>query len=126
MDTGCHIVQGYLVIAVPVSIISPKAGIILGIISGLAAAVPDVAGEIYAHYLEKDGYKYRMYGLLHERGNLFSRMMSYIPGYYLHIMQDRFLHKPGKRWWIWKERMWYEIIAWVLNIILIWIYLKII
>ena len=125
MDTGCHVAQGYLVLAVPISIISPEAGIILGIISGLAASVPDVAGEIYAHFIERDGFKYRMYGILHNKANLLSRFMNIIPGYWLHIMQDRFLHEPGKRWWCIRERGWYEILSWIANLILIWINLKI-
>lgn len=121
MDVINHTTQGFLVTAIPATLITgePTTGIILGSLYGVIAAMPDIIGEWYAHFKEKDGYKYFMYNRFHDLKlmNIGTRII--LISWYLHILQDSFLHTNGKRWWILKERGWYEILTWIINIILI-------
>ena len=32
----------------------------------------------------------------------------------LHVVPDKFLHDPGKEWWVWPHTMWAEILSWIL------------
>jgi hypothetical protein len=47
--------------------------------------------------------------------------MRFIPGWGLHILLDNHTHKIGERWWIWNERMYWEVIGWV--VFIGWLYI---
>jgi len=45
------------------------------------------------------------------------------PLYYLHVWQDKYMHQPGQRWWVWNERLWVEVVTDILWLsILIFLY----
>jgi hypothetical protein len=48
--------------------------------------------------------------------------MQYIPMYGLHLFLDSLMHGQGHRWWRWGERMWLEILLWVVNaLVILWL-----
>lgn len=112
MDAINHMTQGFLISYIPTGSIP------IGITGAIVAAVPDIGGEIAAHIF-KDGYKF--YDSAHfGKINRYARIL---PPWFLHTIQDKYLHKVGSRWWVLKEAGWYEILTWIINlltIVLIW------
>lgn len=128
MDTLNHTAQGFLIAAMPVTLItgSTSAGFIVGGFYGIVGALPDLIGEYYAHFKEKDGYKYQAYGIIHtcKKMKVWAKIVLFT--WYLHILEDSFLHGEKKRWWCINERGRYEIFSWIINLIGIFFYLKLI
>lgn len=114
MDILSHITQGFLIGYVPTGSIA------VGVVTGVMAGVPDIGGEIMAR-LGKDGYKW--YDSTH-KGRI-NKFMRWFPPWGLHTWLDSFSHGAGKRWWVWKERLWLELLIWIINIYLIILILKI-
>ena len=119
MDVISHTTQGYLIGYLTTG--EP----IIGAVSGLIGALPDIIGEYYGRIR---GDYYRMYDRLHS-GDI-NETMQYLPPWGLHTILDRITHGEGKRWycgkwweyfcpWRWKERMWIETAGWVINILII-------
>lgn len=116
MDIINHATQGFLLSYYLFYFLPEKIRLIISIIYGIIGTLPDVIGDIYAKY---DNYK--MYDRLH---NLKITIKNFILfTFFLHTYQDKFLHGEGKRWWILKERMWYEILTWILNILILFYYI---
>lgn len=101
--------QGFLLSYIPTKKIS------IGIIGALISSIPDIGGEIKAHIF-KD--KYKFYDSCHF-GKI-NKYLKWLPIWGLHTFQDKFLHGEGKRWWVLKERGWYEIFTWIINLLIIY------
>ena len=56
MDCLNHMTQGFLMTAIPVSLINTDTGIVCGVTSGIIGGLPDIIGEYYA-YIKKDHLK---------------------------------------------------------------------
>lgn len=120
MDTLNHGVQSFLITAIPVTLItSGTAGLVAGAVFGVIGMLPDIIGEYFAHYREKDGFKYKKYAELHSLNFLNLPEKIILFSWYLHIVQDSFLHITGRRWWVLNERGYYEILMWFINLILL-------
>ena len=98
MDILNHTVGGFLLGYYPTQSLT------VGIASGLIASVPDIIPLITCDY--------KLYDKIHQ----FKHWMSWIPPITLHVFLDKFGHGEGKRWWVWKERMWLELGTWVINL----------
>lgn len=108
MDSIQHSFAGYLMAFVFFS------NIYLILICILLGAIPDLMG-----WLEKvvyhDPKAWSWYAKIHYEW----WPLWFIPPIGLHVFLDRLTHGPGKRWWVWKERLWLEILAWLI-LIVIW------
>lgn len=129
MDTLNHFTTSFTETVIPLTALNVPQVITIpcGIVAGLLGASPDIIGEFYAHVL-KDEYK--MYNKIHNG----EHWLSYIPYVKQHTFFDKFVHGIGKRWYMnkwweyfipsrWVERSWVESLFWVINIILITIYI---
>lgn len=106
MDIFNHGVQGFLLGYVPTRSIT------LGVICGVSALIPDLT------ILKSDNG--RLYDKIHYEWH----WLAFIPPITLHVLLDRLGHGEGKRWWVWKERLWLELLTWVINLYTIIIILK--
>lgn len=104
MDIICHSTQGFLLYFIPFH--HTEYGLPLSILSGLIATIPDIVPII------NDDWNF------YDRVHHFRHWLSYVPPITLHVAQDLYLH-GNNRWWIWRERMWYEILSWIVILILI-------
>ena len=98
-----------------------------GIICFLIAISPDLIGEYYAH-IKKDNYNW--YNSSHS-GKINNIMKKYfVVPWIWHTYLDSYLHYTNNRWyagiwyeyfmpWKWKEKMWVEILFWLINILFI-------
>lgn len=86
----------------------------LGVFFGI---LPDLIGA-YGNIVERDHwtlYRNAHFGAI-------KNILQYIPMYSLHLHLDALMHGPGHRWWRWDERLWLEVLLWVINtIVLVWI-----
>ena len=117
-DTICHATQGGLLMIAPfIGRIRRKVWIwALALTGALFGALPDLFGA-YGNLVRHDQWK--LYMSAHA-GSL-EQILRYIPMYWLHLFVDSFTHGPGKRWWIWNERLWIEVALWVFNIaVIVW------
>jgi membrane-bound metal-dependent hydrolase YbcI (DUF457 family) len=79
-----------------------------------AGALPDVIG--FAEKVIKNDYKtYKWYNKAHNDWKL----LRWLPPYGLHIGLDKLTHGEGQRWWYWKERLWFEVLSWLMVIFII-------
>ena len=84
----------------------------LGVVFG---ALPDLIGA-YGNIIEHDHWtlcRSAHFGEIKE-------VLQYVPMYRLHLYLDSIMHGPGQRWWKWDERLWLEIVLWIVNVIVIW------
>ncbi|HUI09347.1 MAG TPA: hypothetical protein VL221_03410 [Bacteroidota bacterium] len=111
-DTICHATQGGLLMLAPfIARIRKKAWLwTLGAVGAFFGALPDIVG---AYGIIIRGDQWRLYNVAHF-GKL-KRILQYVPMYSLHLYVDSFTHGPGKRWWEWNERLWLEVLLWVVN-----------
>jgi hypothetical protein len=77
-------------------------------------ALPDLFGA-YGNIVRHDHW--RLYVAAH--AGPIMEILRYLPMYWLHLFVDSFTHAPGKRWWVWDERLWLEASLWVLNFVVI-------
>ena len=88
--------------------------LILGFIGGVLGDLPDLIG---------------VWGSLvrHDRGALYfsahtgsiKHALQWMPMYWLHLYLDSFTHKMEDRWSLWNEWVGFEVVAWIINIVLI-------
>lgn len=125
MDTVQHVAHGFIISAITEKIACHfEAGItlvaILYFANIFASLLPDLAGWLEkVHYNDKS--RWNWYKSLHRID--FNNFLVFIPGGLLHIWLDSFCHADGKRWWIWNERLWLEILGWIVTLVvayLIW------
>jgi hypothetical protein len=88
---------------------------ILGLVGGLFGALPDLIGG-YGNLVDHDHY--RLYVSAH-RGSI-EQVLQYVPMYGLHLVIDTLTHGPGRRWWVWNEGLWLELLLWLVNILIFW------
>jgi len=106
MDILSHAVGGYTVGAMmgfPLEI-----NLVLAVIG----AAPDLVG-----YLEKivknDKESWDWYEAAHYK----HKWLWLIVPYGMHCLLDSFTHEEGKRWWVKGERLWAEILYWIILIV---------
>jgi hypothetical protein len=87
---------------------------VLALAGAFFGALPDILGA-YGNLVRHDQWKLYMSAHAGPRG----RILRYVPMYWLHLFVDSFTHGPGKRWWIWNERLWVEVALWVVNFAII-------
>jgi hypothetical protein len=116
-DTICHATQGGLLLLAPFfPRIRKRVWLwILCFIGAGFGSLPDLIGA-YGNTVLHDHWM--LYDQAHF-GRLAS-ILQYVPMYELHLLVDSFTHGQGKRWWIWDERLWVEILLWVVNGVVIW------
>lgn len=108
MDTLNHIAWGYTmthVLGAPVEI---------NVISGLIGGMPDLLGEA-ERIIKKDRTLWNWYSKAHNQ----CKWLRVIPQWGFHIIKDKATHGKN-RWWIWKERLWFEVLSWLL---LLWVWI---
>ena len=115
-DTICHATQGGLMLLAPfIARIRRKIWIwVLALAGAFFGALPDIFGA-YGNLVRHDQWKLYMSAHAGPRGHI----LRYVPMYWLHLFVDSFTHGPGKRWWIWNERLWVEVARWVVNLAII-------
>jgi hypothetical protein len=98
-----------------IATIRRKVWILVLVLAGaFFGALPDLFGA-YGNLVRHDQWK--LYISAH--AGSWRRILRYVPMYWLHLSVDSFTHGPGKRWWIWNERLWVEIALWVVNLAII-------
>lgn len=125
MDIVQHGAHGFLMAKAFEYFSGIDASLSLEISSAVAGALPDLIG-VAGQLIERNSDDpWRLYNLAHKGyvGEFFLRRvwlywLRLMPPYFLHIWLDTLCHDPGKRWWVWKERMWMEIVGWIISIIL--------
>ncbi len=85
--------------------------VLLGAVFG---ALPDIISA-YGVLILRNGWT--LYVNAHE--GPIAHVLQYIPMYGLHLFVDSITHGVGKRWWVASERLWLEILFWVINAFLI-------
>jgi len=86
----------------------------LGFVLGM---LPDVIGA-YGNIIENDNWK--LYRRAHH-GDI-EQVLRYVPMYSLHLYLDSEMHGEGRRWWRYDERLWLEIVLWVVNVmVIVWL-----
>lgn len=92
----------------------------LALIGALFGALPDLIGA-YGNLILQDHW-----GLYHSahHGSI-AYALQYVPMYGLHLFIDSFAHGPGRRWWMWSERFWLEVLLWAVNIVVICWFFKV-
>ncbi len=115
-DTICHATQGGLMMLAPfIARIRRKIWIwVLALAGAFFGALPDLFGA-YGNLVRRDQWKLYMSAHAGHRGEI----LRYVPMYWLHLFVDSFTHGPGKRWWVWNERLWVEAALWVVNLAII-------
>lgn len=118
-DIICHGTEGGLMIlALLRSWIARKSWpwvlVGLGLIFGM---LPDLIGA-YGNIVDHDHwtlYRSAHFGPI-------KQILQYVPMYGLHLFLDSLMHGQGHRWWRWDERMWLEILLWVVNaMVILWL-----
>lgn len=120
MDTLNHATQGFLMGYLVTH------NIPISVATGIIATVPDLIGEWKA----RDG-DWTWYNDVHN----FKHWLSFIPPITLHVALDKLGHGEGKRWYAekwynyfnpfkYKEAMWLETITWIINLIAIFLIIK--
>ena len=112
-DTLCHATQGGLMVLLPLfSRFRKKIWLwILAFVGAILGALPDLLGA-YGNFVLRDHWN--LYGSAHH--GRFEEILQFIPMYWLHLWVDKFMHGPKRRWWIYDERMWLEVLMWILNL----------
>jgi hypothetical protein len=87
--------------------------IIICIILGM---LPDIIGWA-EKIIYNNPYAWEWYGKIHRDW----WWLWWIPPIGLHVLLDRFTHGIGKRWWVLKERLWMEVLVWI--VMLFWLML---
>lgn len=115
-DTICHATQGGLLLLSPfIARIRKKFWLWALFLTGaFFGALPDLLGA-YGNLVRGD--RWRLYVSAHS-GRI-GAILRYVPMYWLHLFIDSFTHGPGKRWWIWNERLWIETALWGVNLVII-------
>lgn len=115
-DTICHGVQGGLLVAVLIQKwMRRKAALWILVIAGvLFGTLPDIIGA-YGNLIEHDHWA------LYRRAHFgdIKDLLQYIPMYWMHLQFDGIMHGPGHRWWKVDERLWLEIVLWLINLLVI-------
>ena len=83
----------------------------LGLIFGM---LPDLIGA-YGNIIEHD--QWTLYRSAHF--GAIKQVLQYVPMYSLHLYMDSLMHGPGHRWWRWDERLWLEVLLWIINMVII-------
>ncbi len=121
-DTVCHATQGGLLLLAPfLGLLKKK--LWLWILVGVGAffgALPDALG-VWGTFIQHDHW--RLYGSAHS--GAIAHVLQYVPMYGLHLAVDSVTHDPGKRWWFWNERLWMDLLLWMVNLLLIFLYVKV-
>ena len=111
MDTLNHGVAGYLIFKT-VGLPEP-----VSIVHGVISMMPDIIGFIEKIYYW-DSQRWNWYSKVHQL-----KWMRVIFGWGLHIFLDKYTHGEGKRWWKWNERLWVEVLSWLV-LIIFWIFIR--
>ncbi len=82
--------------------------VVIGVLFG---ALPDLIGA-HGNYVAQD--RWEQYTRAH-RGDV-ANILQYVPMYGLHLYLDEVTHGIGIRWWVLHERLWLEILLWILNV----------
>lgn len=83
----------------------------LGVFFG---TLPDLIGA-YGNVIKHDHwtlYRNAHFGAIKD-------VLQYVPMYSLHLYLDTQMHGPGHRWWRWDERLWLEVLLWIVNLVII-------
>lgn len=115
-DTICHGVQGGLMLMVWLRRwIKSKPWlwvvVFLGVFFG---TLPDLIGA-YGNLVDHDHWT--LYRNAHF-GDI-KQVLQYVPMYWLHLYLDTLMHGPGHRWWRMDERLWLEVVLWMINLAII-------
>jgi hypothetical protein len=111
-DTICHATQGGLLLLAPfIARIRKKVWVWLLFLTGaFFGALPDLFGA-FGNLVHHDRWK--LYTAAHS--GRWEEIFRYVPMYWLHLFIDSITHGPGKRWWVWHERLWIEAALWGVN-----------
>lgn len=125
MDTVQHTAHGILISEITIKIctaVNTEVDMfflsVLYFINVVASFLPDLIGWLEKLYY-KNNSKWNWYKKVHTISE--TNFLIYIPGSLLHIILDTFVHGDGKRWWVWNERLWVEILGWLLTILVAYI-----
>ena len=121
-DTISHATQGGLLLLGPfIAWVRRATWVwILASIGGIFGALPDLIG-VYGYLINNDHWA--LYRSSHH--GAIANVLQYVPMYWLHLRVDSITHGPDTRWWMLGERLWLEILFWVVNISCIWWYVRI-
>jgi hypothetical protein len=128
MDSLQHGVHGAVIVLLPACAVGCTIGdsdILSHAITALATvfacigAMPDAAGEIEP---ENPGESKRWNWYIEAHQGAINRWM--IDHWYyifpvpwiLHTWLDTFTHGEGKRWWVWNEGLWKEVVGWAVPV----------
>ena len=87
---------------------------VLALAGGFFGALPDLFGA-YGNVVRHDHW--RLYISAH--GGRWGEILRFVPMYWLHLFIDSYTHGPGRRWWMWNERLWVELALWGVNLVII-------
>jgi len=107
MDTISHAVAGYLMAE------AINAPLEIKILSAFIGALPDIIGEAEKHF-KQDATVWNWYDKAHYNW----WVLWIFPPYGFHVILDSFTHTEGKRWWKPKERLWMEVVFWIILLFL--------
>lgn len=126
MDTIQHAAHGAGMVLIPAEILGMHGEMItiLATTFALVGALPDILGELEP---EEPGGKKNWNWYVECHAGAVNRWMTVrwcwlitLP-WLLHTWLDRFTHGEGRRWWIWRERLWMEALGWIIPAGLWWL-----
>lgn len=121
-DTFVHATQGSLLLLAPFLRLIRRKTVLYGVIftGAFFGALPDLIGA-YGNFVVHDHwalYRSAHFGPIKD-------VLQYVPMYWLHLYVDLHMHGPGHRWWLPSERLWLECAMWMVNLLLIWYFVRI-
>jgi hypothetical protein len=106
MDVLQHAAHGFLMGYAPTGKVS------WGLAGALIGAEPDITGAMGR--LMTGGF-WDVHIEVHKVK--LSNFRVFSPPALLHIWLDSFTHEWGQRWWVWNERLWVEVVGWIITAI---------
>lgn len=115
MDTVNHSMHGVLMAETLRLSCDIDSAIPIIIISAVVGAMPDILGWL-EKLIKHDENAWTWYLKAHRLDH--TNWFIYFPPSALHIWLDSFCHGENNRWWIWNEKLWMEVLSWIITITL--------
>jgi hypothetical protein len=121
-DPVCHATQGALMMVAPFISRLRKRAVLwtLVLVGAVLGDLPDLMG-VYGFFVKHDS------GVLYESAHIgpISHVLVFIPMSGLHLYLDSVMHELENGWSGYLEWLWLEVLMWVLNIVLIYAFVRI-
>jgi hypothetical protein len=121
-DPVCHATQGALIMVAPFISRLHKRVILwtLVCVGAVLGDLPDLLG-VFGFFVRND------HGELYESAHIgpISKVLVFIPMYGLHLCLDSVMHEMERERNVFSEWLWLEVLMWVVNILLIYAFVRI-